>query len=105
MFWGGEPTPKMAVAGMGTIRLFDEFETMDTVNVANGDGDEGGPAPPGRFAPKRLVLRGLRVEGVAKAVAEEIEGEEGGGKKEGWEEEEGPADFHAVGTFLDEAAP
>lgn len=66
------------------------------------------------FAPLRLcgsnnatgsVFRRLRVEGVAEAVAEEVEGEEGGGEKQRGEEEQARVGKHAVGAFLDENAP
>ena len=51
------------------------------------------------------ILRGADVEGVAEAVAEEVEGEEGEGHCGGGVDQEPRVFFHHFGAFLDENAP
>ena len=51
-----------------------------------------------------LILRGFGVEGVAEAVAEEVEGEEGEGEGDGWDDEQAGVGFHVVGAFAEEDA-
>ena len=51
------------------------------------------------------VFGGADVEGVAEAIACEVEAEERGGEEEGWEGEHPPAGFDVFGAVVDERAP
>ena len=52
-----------------------------------------------------LILGGFGVDGIAEAIAEEVERQEGEAEEERGEEQQLGGDFHAVGAFLDEGTP